>query len=105
MPVVEVAAYIATALLLVVAGFQLALAFGAPWGAAAWGGRHPGVLPTRYLVASGIVGFFFYPAVIWFVLGAAGVVGGDNCVNPCLLASNHPMSGYGSSLAYSQSVR
>lgn len=85
----ETAAFIAAALVLVVAGFQLALAFGAPWGgAAAWGGRHPGVLPTPYRVASGIVGLFFYPAVILIVLGAAGLMGGDaNCMNNCLLVS------------------
>ena len=34
------------------AGFQLALAAGAPWGAAAWGGAMPGVLPAGYRIAS-----------------------------------------------------
>jgi hypothetical protein len=29
----------------VVAGFQLCLALGAPWGSLTWGGRFPGVLP------------------------------------------------------------
>jgi len=38
---------VAAGLLLVVAGFQAALAAGAPWGAAAFGGAHPGVLPAR----------------------------------------------------------
>ncbi len=80
----QAAAWVATVLLLVVVGFQLALAFGAPWGVAAWGGRHPGVLPTGYRVASGIVGFFFYPAVILILLDAAGVIG-ELCVNPCPL--------------------
>lgn len=85
----EVAAFIATALLTVVALFQIALAFGAPWGSAAWGGRHPGVLPTRYRVASGVVGLFFYPFVIWVVLEAVGLVGEDaDCVTPCPPASN-----------------
>ncbi len=27
---------------------------GAPWGAAAWGGRHPGVLPGQLRLASGV---------------------------------------------------
>lgn len=35
----------AAVLLLGVAGFQAALALGAPWGTAAYGGGHPGVLP------------------------------------------------------------
>ncbi|HEX6918274.1 MAG TPA: hypothetical protein VF140_09355 [Phycicoccus sp.] len=35
-----------------VAGFQAALAGGAPLGAAAWGGRHPGVLPRELRLAS-----------------------------------------------------
>jgi len=34
--------------------FQLALALGAPWGRFAWGGRHSGVLPTGYRVASAV---------------------------------------------------
>ncbi|MBD5829805.1 hypothetical protein [Janibacter melonis] len=32
--------------------FQTALAAGAPWGAAAWGGQHPGALPTRLRMSS-----------------------------------------------------
>ncbi|MBP6837781.1 MAG: hypothetical protein KA190_10790 [Kofleriaceae bacterium] len=32
--------------------FQLALAGGAPWGALAWGGAHPGRLPRRLRIAS-----------------------------------------------------
>ncbi|NAZ78168.1 hypothetical protein GTQ99_22560 [Kineococcus sp. T13] len=42
----------ATALTGAVAAFQLALAAGAPWGAAAWGGAQPGVLPRRLRAAS-----------------------------------------------------
>lgn len=38
----------AAVLLLGVAGFQGALALGAPWGAAAYGGAHPGVLPDSF---------------------------------------------------------
>ena len=41
----QVARQTATGLLGVAAGFQVALAVGAPWGAAAYGGGHPGVLP------------------------------------------------------------
>lgn len=42
----------AAALLAVTAAFQVALAAGAPWGAAAWGGAHPGVLPAGLRAAS-----------------------------------------------------
>jgi hypothetical protein len=34
--------------------FQLAIAFGAPWGAAAWGGANAGVLPVGLRVGSGV---------------------------------------------------
>ena len=45
---------VAVTLLAGVGAFQFALAAGAPWGAAAWGGQTPGVLPTSLRVASGI---------------------------------------------------
>jgi hypothetical protein len=50
-----------------IAGFQVALALGAPLGHAAWGGKHR-VLPTGLRVASGVA------AVIWIV-GALIVLG------------------------------
>lgn len=34
--------------------FQVALPAGAPWGAASWGGRHPGTLPRDLRVASAV---------------------------------------------------
>lgn len=37
-----------------VIGFQVALAAGAPWGSAAWGGAHPGTLPAELRVASAV---------------------------------------------------
>ena len=43
---------IAALLLSGMAGFQIALAAGAPWGAAAWGGANPGVLPRGLRVSS-----------------------------------------------------
>lgn len=48
--------------------FQVALAVGAPWGAAAWGGTNPGVLPVGMRVASGV------SALVWagFAAVAAG---------------------------------
>lgn len=66
------AAFIAVALLVVVAVFQLALALGAPWGAAAWGGQNHGVLPNRLRIASGVAGVVIYPLLIVLVVNAAG---------------------------------
>jgi hypothetical protein len=43
---------IATVLLSGLAGFQIALAAGAPWGGAAGGGTNPGVLPRRLRMSS-----------------------------------------------------
>lgn len=45
-------AKLAAALLLVVAAFQAALAAGAPWGGAAYGGGNPGRLPARLRASS-----------------------------------------------------
>lgn len=35
-------------------GFQLALALGAPWGRAAYGGQHPGTVPARLRISSAV---------------------------------------------------
>jgi hypothetical protein len=61
-------------LLAAVAVFQLALAAGAPWGAAAWGGSHPGTLPTRFRVASAVAGLVVYPVIIAALLEVGGVL-------------------------------
>ena len=45
-------AVVFVAVLAMLALFQLALALGAPWGRFAWGGRHPGTLPTGFRIAS-----------------------------------------------------
>jgi hypothetical protein len=45
---------VALALLAGVATFQLALVAGAPWGAAAWGGQAPGVLPPSLRIGSAV---------------------------------------------------
>ncbi len=68
----DVAAAIALALFVVVAVFQLSLAAGAPWGAAAWGGTNPGVLPAGHRVASAITGALVYPVLALYVIAAAG---------------------------------
>ena len=75
----EVAGIVAAVLLAVVGLFQVALAVGAPWGAAAWGGRHPGVLPRRQRITSALVGVVVYPLIAVVVLRAAGVAGTAPC--------------------------
>ncbi len=70
----NLAAILAVVLLAVVAVFQIALAFGAPLGYAAWGGRHGGVLPGRLRVASGVAGVVVYPVIGLFVLASAGLI-------------------------------
>lgn len=71
------AAILAVGLLGVIVVFQLALALGAPWGAMAWGGQSPGVLPTRLRIASGVVAVVVYPIVVALVLAAAGIIGDE----------------------------
>jgi len=75
-----------------IAAFQAALAIGAPWGAGAWGGAHPGVLPAEqriasavvvpvYLLAAGVAfGFVGSPAVRRRVLRGASVLIGAGAV-------------------------
>lgn len=70
-------AIVAATLLGIIAVFQIALAAGAPWGAASWGGRHPGKLPTGYRIGSAVAGLFFYPAVAAYILGSAVVFGDE----------------------------
>ena len=48
----ELAGYLVVIAFGVLLAFQLALAAGAPWGRAAWGGRISGRLPVRLRVAS-----------------------------------------------------
>lgn len=69
----ELAGIVGAVLLGGLTAFQLGLAAGAPWGAAAWGGRHPGVLPSRLRVGSAVVGIVVYPLAILVLLVAAGV--------------------------------
>lgn len=73
-PRVILAAILATVLLVAITGFQLALALGAPWGAAAWGGQNPGVLPRPLRIASGIAAVVIYPLIIAVVLASAGLI-------------------------------
>lgn len=57
------AGIVAVVLLGIITLFQLALALGAPWGAAAWGGGHPGRLPGRLRLASAVVALVVYPFI------------------------------------------
>ncbi len=66
----------AACLLGVVFLFQLGLAAGAPWGAAAYGGRaaqDDGKLPTRYRVASAGTAVFLVGA-LWLILAASAAI-------------------------------
>jgi len=69
----EAAAIVAVTLLVVLAVFQMALAAGAPWGAAAYGGSRPGVLPKGMRINSLVFGIAIYPICILYVLDAGGV--------------------------------
>ncbi len=53
------AATLVTIGLLVLIAFQAALAAGAPWGRAAWGGKHHGVLPRNLRIGSAMA------VVVW----------------------------------------
>lgn len=55
----------------IIIAFQVLLAAGVPWGAAAWGGRHPGVLPAGYRVASAVSGIVVFPLLILYVIDSA----------------------------------
>ena len=68
---------VAVVLLGVVSVFQIALALGAPWGNAAWGGQHDGVLPVGLRIASAVVGLVVYPLIAAFVLASAGLIEAD----------------------------
>ena len=70
----NLAAIVASVLLAIVALFQLALALGAPFGSAAWGGGHDGVLPRRLRVASGFAALVVYPLIALYVLSSAGSI-------------------------------
>lgn len=69
----EVAAMLFAAIIALLVVFQVALAAGAPLGAYAWGGQHPGRLPVRLRVGS-IISVLIYAAMAAIVLGRAGVV-------------------------------
>jgi hypothetical protein len=75
--VTEGLAIAASSLLLLGAAFQLGLSVGAPWAAAAYGGRaalSDGRLPSRYRAASLITALVLI-AIGWLLLLRGGLVG------------------------------
>lgn len=79
-------AVVAACLVGAVVAFQLALAAGAPWAAAAYGGRatlDDGTLPTKYRAVSGIAVVVLL-GVLWLIL-AAGSVSGRGPVSDSVL--------------------
>lgn len=74
---VQSAAVASGCLIVLVVAFQVALATGAPWGAAAYGGRFvesEGQLPTRYRVSSAVAAITL-SGVAWLILVAGAVIG------------------------------
>ena len=66
------AAIVLTVLLVVLAGFQLALALGAPLGHFAWGGAHR-VLPPKLRIGS-LVSIVIYALIVVIALDRSGVI-------------------------------
>ncbi len=66
------AAIVAAALLVVLIGFQIGLALGAPWGKLAWGGRHR-ILPAPLRMGSGL-SIVIYALIALILLSRADVV-------------------------------
>jgi hypothetical protein len=74
---IEFLAQLAAALLALAVAFQVGLAAGAPWGAAAYGGRAVSgddALPTVYRLGSGLAALVLLGAM-WVVLASGSVVG------------------------------
>ena len=69
----QAAGLIAVLLIGAVALFQFGLALGAPWGAAARGGRNPGRLPVRLRWASAAA-IVLLGLIGWVIAAAAGLV-------------------------------
>jgi hypothetical protein len=68
-----IATIIMLVLIAVLVAFQLGLALGKPWGAMAYGGNWPGVLPKGLRINSGVFALIMYPIVALYVLDAGGL--------------------------------
>ncbi len=85
---IEIVALVASALLALAVAFQVGLAAGAPWGAAAYGGRavpDGGALPVGYRIASGVAALTLLGAM-WVVLASVSLVGRGPMSGPVLTA-------------------
>lgn len=105
---VRIAGIAALVLFALLIAFQIALAVGAPWGHAAYGGQHPGVLPNRFRVASVVaivvwtgvalvvarraglavwspLPVSWLPVVIWIVVGLLAIAVIMNAITPSAL--------------------
>lgn len=69
----KLAAVIGSSLLVLLAAFQLALAAGAPWGRAAYGGVWKKALPMGIRINSLVFGAVLYPMAILYLLHASGI--------------------------------
>ena len=87
------AAGIAALLFLGMAGFQVALALGAPLGAHVLGGRNPGTLPVRLRVISAVAAAILTAAAV-VVLARAGIVGWPSQADALLAPACWVISGY-----------
>ena len=86
---IQIAAGVAAGLIALVVVFQVALAAGANWGAAAYGGRFvqgDGHLPTRYRVSSAVAALALSGAA-WLVLVAGSVIGRGSVPDSALTAT------------------
>lgn len=104
----RVAAIVALVLFALLIVFQLALALGAPWGRAAYGGQNTGVLPPQFRVASAVavvvwalvalvvarrgglpvwspLPVSWLPVVVWIVVGLLVIAVVMNAITPSAL--------------------
>lgn len=83
--IAKVAGVVFALMTLGVIAFQLALAFGAPWGAYAMGGAFPGTYPVRMRIAA-VVQVFILALIVLAVLSAAGVAAAPWGTTPAWVA-------------------
>lgn len=67
-----IAAIVFVAMLGLLCLFQLGLALGLPWGRAAWGGQHEGVLPRKLRIAS-VLSIVIYAFIALIALERVGL--------------------------------
>jgi hypothetical protein len=102
------AATVALVLFALLIVFQFALALGAPWGRAAYGGQHAGVLPSQFRIASAVAVIVWaaialvvarrgglpvwaplpgawLPVVVWIVVGLLVIAVVMNAITPSAL--------------------